>query len=52
MLGQFFWGYSVSFIGSFVGLGYGFVCGFVIGYFMAWTYNRVLTFRSGNTARS
>jgi hypothetical protein len=50
LLGQFFWGYSVSFVGSFVGLGYGFVCGFVIGYLMAWTYNHVLTFRTSTTA--
>ena len=52
LLGQFFWGYSVSFVGSFIGLGYGFVCGFAIGYFMAWTYNRVLTFRASTTAQS
>lgn len=50
LLGQFFWGYSVSFVGSFVGLAYGFVCGFVIGYVMAWTYNRVLTLRESSSA--
>jgi len=50
LLGQFFWGYNVSFAGSFVGLGYGFVCGFVIGYFMAWTYNRVLSLRTTTAA--
>ncbi len=51
LLGQYFWGYSVSFVGSFIGLAYGFVCGFVIGYFMAWTYNRVLSLGTSTTAR-
>lgn len=51
LLGQFFWGYKVSFAGSFIGLGYGFVCGFAIGYFMAWTYNRVLSLRTSAAVR-
>lgn len=51
LLGQFFWGYSVSFVGSIVGLAYGFICGFVIGCVMAWTYNRVLTFQESGSAR-
>src|SRR5574342_541774 len=39
LLGQFFIGYKVTFLGSLIGFGYGFVSGFVIGYFIAATYN-------------
>ena len=41
LLGQFFWGYSVSFAGSVVGLAYGLVLGFVAGWSIAWIYNWV-----------
>jgi len=32
LLGQFFWGYSVSLRGIFIGLAWGFALGFVMGY--------------------
>lgn len=45
LLGQFFWGYTVSFLGSLVGLLYGFVTGFVVGYSVALLYNFFLNLR-------
>lgn len=45
LLGQFFWGYTVTFGGSFVGLGYGFLIGFLAGYAVAWLYNLFLRWR-------
>lgn len=45
LLGQFFIGYQVSFLGSFVGLAYGFVAGFVLGYGVATLYNWLLRIR-------
>ncbi len=41
LLGQFFIGYSVSFVGSLVGMIYGFVGGYLAGLFIAWVYNLV-----------
>jgi hypothetical protein len=41
LLGQFFIGYRVTFLGSFVGFGYGLVSGFVAGYFLATVYNAI-----------
>jgi ABC-type nitrate/sulfonate/bicarbonate transport system permease component len=46
LLGQFFIGYSVTFLGSLIGMAYGFVTGFLIGFFIGWLYNRVVAFRS------
>ena len=45
LLGQFFIGYDVSFVGSLIGLAYGFVSGFVIGYLLARIYNWTIDFR-------
>lgn len=39
LLGQYFIGYQVTFIGSLIGFAYGFVTGFVTGYSIAWLYN-------------
>jgi hypothetical protein len=39
LLGQFFIGYRVTFLGSLIGFAYAFVCGFVIGYSIARMYN-------------
>jgi len=39
LLGQFFIGYRVTFIGSLIGFAYGFVLGFGVGYGVARTYN-------------
>ena len=41
LLGQFFIGYRVSFVGSLVGFGYAFVVGYVLGYGVARMYNAV-----------
>ena len=39
LLGQFFYGYSVSFVGSLVGLVYGVILGYLIGWSAARIYN-------------
>jgi hypothetical protein len=39
LLGQFFIGYRVTFVGSLIGLGYGFITGFLAGYLVAMLYN-------------
>jgi hypothetical protein len=45
LLGQFFIGYEVTFLGSIIGLLYGFVTGFIIGYAIAILYNWFLKLR-------
>ena len=39
LLGQFFIGYRVTFVGSLIGFAYGFVLGFGVAYGVAWMYN-------------
>jgi hypothetical protein len=39
LLGQFFVGYEVTFVGSLIGFAYGFVTGFIIGYGITSIYN-------------
>jgi len=39
LLGQFFAGYSVTFVGSLVGLAYGFTTGFLAGWLIAFLHN-------------
>jgi hypothetical protein len=39
LLGQFFIGYRVTFVGSLIGFVYGFAGGFVAGYLVAGLYN-------------
>jgi hypothetical protein len=46
LLGQFFIGYQVSFVGSLIGLAYGFVSGFLIGYSVSTLYNWIADLRS------
>ena len=46
LLGQFFYGYSVSFIGSLIGAVYGFFVGYVAGAVIAVVYNWVDYLRS------
>jgi hypothetical protein len=41
LLGQFFIGYRVTFVGSLIGWGYGFITGFLAGYLMAMLYNSI-----------
>ena len=52
LLGQFFIGYRVTFLGSFVGFGYGFISGFVVGYAIAWLYNWVANRRANKPNKS
>jgi hypothetical protein len=39
LLGQFFIGYRVTFLGSLIGFAYGFALGFAGGYFISTLYN-------------
>src|SRR5216684_6979657 len=39
LLGQFFIGYRVTFVGSLIGFAYGFALGFVVAYGVARVYN-------------
>ena len=51
LLGQFFIGYHVTFVGSLIGFAYGFACGFVGGYFVARIYNWFVDRREGKQGR-
>jgi hypothetical protein len=52
LLGQFFIGYRVTFIGSLIGFAYAFVTGFLIGFFIAVIYNWVADLRDGDVQRA
>ena len=43
LLGQYFYGYDVTWRGAFVGLGWGLISGFVAGWFVAFVRNVVVT---------
>jgi hypothetical protein len=43
LLGQFFFGYTVTVTGAFIGLVYGFVVGFVIGWLIALLRNALVS---------
>lgn len=43
LLGQFFFGYTVTYLGSVIGFAYGFVTGFVIGYSISTIYNWIVS---------
>ena len=43
LLGQYFYGYDVTWRGAFIGLGWGFATGFVAGWFAAFVRNLVVT---------
>lgn len=47
LLGQFFIGYRVTFVGSLIGFAYGFVGGFLVGYFVARVYNWFVALKEG-----
>jgi hypothetical protein len=47
LLGHFFIGYSVSFIGSLIGFAYGFLSGFAVGYLIAMFYNWIVSLKHG-----
>ena len=51
LLDQFYWGYSVTFVGSFVGAAYAFVTGYLTGLFIGLIYNGVLFLRSWKPGR-
>lgn len=52
LLGQFFIGYRVTFVGSLIGFAYGVVAGFAAGYFFATVYNWIADRReAGRRAR-
>ena len=47
LLGQFFIGYRVTFVGSLIGFAYGFVVGFLVGYFVTRMYNWLVDLKEG-----
>jgi len=51
LLGQFFIGYEVSFVGSVIGFAYASVAGFVVGYAVATMYNYVVELKERNRVR-
>ena len=46
LLGQFFIGYKVTFLGSLIGMAYGFITGFLVGFLIAWVYNAVVAIKN------
>ena len=52
LLGQFFPGYRVTFVGSLIGFTYGFLSGFGIGYVVARIYNWLADLRDGKRQNS
>jgi hypothetical protein len=51
LLGQFFIGYRVTFLGSLIGFANALVCGFAGGYFTARIYNCLADVREGRYRR-
>jgi hypothetical protein len=51
LLGQFFIGYRVTFVGSLIGTAYGFVGGFLVGYTVAHLYNWIADLRERGRRR-
>ena len=51
LLGQFFIGYRVSFVGSLIGFAYGFVAGYVVGYSAARLYNAIARRRDARSGK-
>ena len=47
LLGQFFIGYRVTFLGSLVGFAWAALCGFVLAWTGGWVYNLVADLREG-----
>ncbi|MFO7604834.1 MAG: hypothetical protein R6W72_00835 [Desulfurivibrionaceae bacterium] len=45
LLGQYFIGYRVSFVGSLIGFVYGFAVGSICGGFLGWLYNKIALLR-------
>ena len=51
LLDQFYWGYSVSFLGSLIGAAYAFVTGYIVGLFIGGVYNFVAFLRKPKSGR-
>jgi len=51
LLGHFFIGYDVTFVGSFIGAAYGFVTGYLSGLIIGWIYNAVVFFKTPKNQR-
>jgi hypothetical protein len=47
LLGQFFIGYRVTFVGSLIGFAWAAACGFVLAWTGGWVYNLVADLREG-----
>ena len=52
LLGQFFIGYQVTFVGSLIGFLYGLLLGFIVGFMIAGLYNLMANFREKRRSRS
>jgi hypothetical protein len=50
LLGQYFIGYRVTFVGSMVGFAWAFAVGFLTGAAVVWIYNRVAGLRGSSGA--
>jgi hypothetical protein len=46
LLGQYFIGYRVTFLGSLIGFAYGFAVGTLGGAFIGWIYNKIAALRN------
>jgi len=46
LLGQFFFGYKVSFLGSIIGFFYGLALGTLCGTTIGWIYNKIVDYRT------
>ncbi len=46
LLGNFFYGYSVTFVGSLVGFFYGLLTGYIVGFLIGWIYNSIVNLRT------
>jgi hypothetical protein len=51
LLGHFFIGYSVTFLGSFIGAIYGLIVGYIAGLLIGWIYNGVVFLRTPKKRR-
>ena len=52
LLGQYFIGYRVSFLGSLIGFAWGFAVGFALGFFVSAAYNWLADLRQRAAGRS
>ena len=46
LLGQYFFGYRVTFLGSLIGFAYGFAVGTISGALISWIYNLLTNLRN------